>query len=456
MSEPGLYPIRPWSRWWHIDRSRKKPVLAVQRFQLPLAPAFAMTAHASQGRTMEAAIVDLQQGVGVSTIASYVAITRVKHRRALIIYRPFDRSLFCQGEMQGPTLLLRVLRGEKVDWEKIEYGLMPRKRCVGCGERKEKADYVPAEWKDAADGWCKTCTKEKEHGETPLRCSRCHQWKAEVEYHKRSLQFGRRRFCRDCVGCEVRPCQKCRRSLVEAAFLHTWDEEDITRTCRACLTEGRSRRCDRCKENRPVHAFTQRHLTRREEDTVCEACRQQHHQCTNCGRVRLDVRLESCSTACGPMQACGACRARRCRSAACENVLTAQEIGKVRKDNIGDHNTSIWCSLCEATCGRKRRADVEARIEMLCKVCERTVQMTGKSPAEVHNLRRRTAWVCVTCEGQGYSHKNTVTYKCSKADCPTQGGHTLFTEHDIRNWVAGRQRTLSCNACKAAKRARRE
>jgi hypothetical protein len=71
MAEPGLYPIRPWTRKWYIDRNRKKPVLGVDRFQLPLAPAFAMTAHASQGQTLEACIVDLQQAVGASTIASY-------------------------------------------------------------------------------------------------------------------------------------------------------------------------------------------------------------------------------------------------------------------------------------------------------------------------------------------------------------------------------------------------
>ena len=59
-----------------MDKGRKKPVLAVPRLQVPLAPAFARTVHAAQGQTLEAAVVDLQQGNGVSSIASYVAITR--------------------------------------------------------------------------------------------------------------------------------------------------------------------------------------------------------------------------------------------------------------------------------------------------------------------------------------------------------------------------------------------
>ena len=159
--EPGVYPIRPWNRTWYIDKNRKKPVLSVARYQLPLAPAFAITAHASQGQTLEAAIVDLHQGVGVSTIASYVAMTRVRKRSDLLIYRPFDKELFRKGALQGPTLLLRVMRGEAIDWEEITEALLPKKRCVGCNERKEKTAFWLADWKDAEDGRRRECSQEK-------------------------------------------------------------------------------------------------------------------------------------------------------------------------------------------------------------------------------------------------------------------------------------------------------
>ena len=62
MEEPGMYPIRPTRQQWYLDKNRKKPVLSVHRRQLPLAPAFAMTAHAAQGQTLPAAIIDLQLG----------------------------------------------------------------------------------------------------------------------------------------------------------------------------------------------------------------------------------------------------------------------------------------------------------------------------------------------------------------------------------------------------------
>ena len=112
LNEPGLYPIPPKRSTWYLDKARKNPVLKITRRQLPLAPAFALTAHAAQGQTLAAAVVDLQIGRGTSPIASYVALTRMKTREDLLIDRPFDRALFTQGPQEAPELLLKVLRGD--------------------------------------------------------------------------------------------------------------------------------------------------------------------------------------------------------------------------------------------------------------------------------------------------------------------------------------------------------
>ena len=58
----------------------------------------------------------MQIGDGTSPMASYVAFTRIKKMEDLLIFRPFERNLFTQGNLEGPELLLRVLRGEAVDW----------------------------------------------------------------------------------------------------------------------------------------------------------------------------------------------------------------------------------------------------------------------------------------------------------------------------------------------------
>ena len=115
----------------YLDKARKYPQLAVKRHQLPLAPAFSWTAHTAQGQTLPAAIVDMQIGTGTSPMSSYVAFTRVKKMEDLLIFRPFDLDLFNQGNLEGPELLLKILRGENIDWEAVEQNHMPSHICCG-------------------------------------------------------------------------------------------------------------------------------------------------------------------------------------------------------------------------------------------------------------------------------------------------------------------------------------
>ena len=82
----------------------------IKKTQLPIAPAFAMTAHSAQGKTETAVIADLQVGRGVSSTASYIAITRVKSRKGLLIFRPFDREPYTQGVSEGTALLLTKIK----------------------------------------------------------------------------------------------------------------------------------------------------------------------------------------------------------------------------------------------------------------------------------------------------------------------------------------------------------
>ena len=83
-SEPGVYPIVPMKKDWYLDKGRLHPILQIKRRQLPLTPAFAMTAHAAQGQTFsKGAIVDLNIGGSSSAMSSYVALTRVERREDL-------------------------------------------------------------------------------------------------------------------------------------------------------------------------------------------------------------------------------------------------------------------------------------------------------------------------------------------------------------------------------------
>ena len=92
LTEAGVYPICPRKSSWFLDKGKKFPKLKIQRQQLPLAPAFAITAHAAQGLALGAAIVDLQIGRGSSPISSYVALTRVRCRKYVLSWRAVERA----------------------------------------------------------------------------------------------------------------------------------------------------------------------------------------------------------------------------------------------------------------------------------------------------------------------------------------------------------------------------
>ena len=85
-NEKGLYPIRPRTNTLYLDKGRTYRVLRINRRQLPLTPAWAMTSFAAQGQTFsQGAIVDLKIGGSSSIMSSYVAITRVENRNDLLI-----------------------------------------------------------------------------------------------------------------------------------------------------------------------------------------------------------------------------------------------------------------------------------------------------------------------------------------------------------------------------------
>ena len=64
----------------------------------------------------------------------------------MLIYRAFNRNLFTRGSPEGPELLLRVLRGERVDWKAIEERYTPSKKCVVCDFRVFKDGFLATQW----------------------------------------------------------------------------------------------------------------------------------------------------------------------------------------------------------------------------------------------------------------------------------------------------------------------
>jgi len=378
--EPGIYPVRPWMRTWFIDKNRKQKVLGVRRFQVPLGPAFAITAHASQGQTLEAAIVDLQQGVGVSTIASYVAMTRVKRREDLLIYRPFDRDVFTTGAPLGPTLLLQWLRGEAVDWEAVGRKLAPKRRCVGCREFYNKQAYTGMDWRSGEMPWCKYCIEERNLAGTPLLCCRCNSWKAGAEYNQWTLGRGRGRFCKECVGREQRECAECKRRLCEQAFGSTWDEEDDARRCQRCRTHAGKFPCSQCKEGFTRQGFTANQWSLRAK-----------RRCINCvleGETRMRQQNEEAARAAEQVE-------KECK--ACRTVVQMLVDDARTRENI---RRSAWvCESCRSSGYTARNVETYT-----CQNenCGRQAGHNAFPVMDLDNYRRKKTLklLCKECKGE--------------------------------------------------------
>ena len=241
MSEPGLYPIVPVKRDWYLDKGHLHPMLKLTRNQLPLMPAFAMTAHAAQGQTFSnGAIVDLRLGGSSTAMASYVAITRVERREDLLIYRPFPRTLFMHGQKPGLKLLMHVWRGEYINWDEIAEQHMPKKYCPGCYLFKLKPEYNLCEWnKDQERGNCKTCIARRTKEGSPYECNACCEWLCAEAFEIRQRDF-RSTHTRICISClETRKCVICNTEKYKTYFTTgEWEharKKDSQGKCRDCV-----------------------------------------------------------------------------------------------------------------------------------------------------------------------------------------------------------------------------
>ena len=145
--------------------------------------------------------MDLSIGGGTSPLSSYVALTRVRRREDMLIFRPFHRSPYTTGERKGPALLLQSLRGEDLDWDAIEKEFMPSGKCAVCSSIKYKNKYGLHQWgREDNLRVCNICLEEKKALGTPWQCMECRLWKGKAAFHSSQHHCTKLslRRCRDC------------------------------------------------------------------------------------------------------------------------------------------------------------------------------------------------------------------------------------------------------------------
>ena len=283
MPENNVYPVALCKRTWWLDSKRKYPQLRVIRKQFPLAPQFAITAHVAQGQTIHPGVVaDSCIGDNGNPFTAYVAFTRVTGREKLLIFRPFDAAPFQKGVGLGRELLLRHLRGTKIDWAALLAKYREERVCSGCSEKKPQQAYTGGQWKRLdRDRVCRECCQRHADAGRPWQCNRCKGWHAEINFPEKH----RKRQCsfyRVCLSCEwTKPCYKCGRALPEAEFgSAAWKARNANRrVCRSCAAKVRGHwSCSVCQEQRPVKEFSawkERHAYQQDGTQRCNDCLQE-------------------------------------------------------------------------------------------------------------------------------------------------------------------------------------
>ena len=217
LQQANVYPVSPQRKQWHLDKHRQRPVLRVTRRQYPLAPAFAVTAHAAQGQTAKGQVVaDLHIGSQGDPLTAYVAVTRVTGRNNLAILRPFDPKPYQQGTRLGRVLLLKVWRGEEIDWDVLRAKYLEEKPCAECTVQKRKNEYTAGQWKRTDEKRiCKECVVSHVENGEPWQCSVCCCWRGPAQFPAKH-QKPSCAFYRVCLTCkELKKCDLCGQHLEE-------------------------------------------------------------------------------------------------------------------------------------------------------------------------------------------------------------------------------------------------
>ena len=94
---------------------QNKTTITITRCQLPIIPAYAMTTHKCQGKTLECGVIDIvPPPYSKPDLAqTYVPISRFTSLEAMAILRPFPRSIL--NQKPHPDMTAELQRLQSID-----------------------------------------------------------------------------------------------------------------------------------------------------------------------------------------------------------------------------------------------------------------------------------------------------------------------------------------------------
>lgn len=106
---PKTFPILVDTQTMNFTHPHTRRSISISRSQVPIVPAFAMTAHRAQGQTFDHVIVDLESCQG--TEAPYVMVSRASSLEGLLVLRSFQsRKIMCSLSQDARVERCRVNR----------------------------------------------------------------------------------------------------------------------------------------------------------------------------------------------------------------------------------------------------------------------------------------------------------------------------------------------------------
>ena len=325
----------PASEWESLSDHVAGPLKAggpLKSSQLPLTPAYAMTVHSSQGKTLPAVLVDLQLDKKVDPTLATVALTRVRNREDVLIMRPFASWLYQRGPTSdGPDLLLRKLRGEEIDWAAVRKAKRPCATCQGCQRVLAMDEYDSKQWdlvRANKTALCRICKEGKAISRKrrlepeslqKYQCFGCDTYKIaeafpraqqaqkDAETLRECLKCAQQKFAMDCCRCsstkmytDIEPemvtmppsgvvCLECQEEVRQQKH-RQWGGFFARRACGKIFAntvgvgKGQGQRCLNCasRDNRKVGELTCRGCKRKwaEKGQAAQAKRQRY--CPDC------------------------------------------------------------------------------------------------------------------------------------------------------------------------------
>ena len=176
--------------------------------------------------------------------------------------RPFPASPFQKGNSIGRELLLRVWRGDHVDWEALRAKYLEERTCGECAEKKGVGQWNRGD----PERVCRECTARHRDAGEPYQCNVCRFWFSEAAFptkHRRNESA-----CYRCHRCKVK-------KTVTEYTASAWKARHTERRiCKACTKTG-NWTCAACHLSfAPMEfgAWLRRRPSGRDGTQICDDC----------------------------------------------------------------------------------------------------------------------------------------------------------------------------------------